>query len=807
MLQEEIARLTGKLVFQVDNRPLMAFEKRLGGVLNMLKELSTLANKKFTVKVALDSRSLRAQIDKATKTKITLSNVDISNEALHTQGKRIQDYLNRTTINLNNVKVDISKLVEQKRFVKTLLGQMTIDIPAKIGIRGLEAELRADLKGVAERNPLKIKVELNNNNLAFKLRRALIEAQRRMGEMKLRVADPQVRLKVDRQHLIDEIKAAIASHQFDIRVGARGGNGGGGGRGGSGGSGGRGLHERGLSTAMGFARGALPGLGAAFALGQMNDINQQVQAATNSLHAVSGSEQAFASNRNFLENMAKEMGLNFRDLAPQFSSIFQAAQPTIGIGGTQDMFRGIMKYGTVHGLDKESMKGSMRALSQMFGKDKIQSEEARQQFAERMPGGMRLLAQAAQNAKLTTNGTVAEFEDLMRKGKADPSKILPELAKLMEGLADANDAYTKSLETTRVAQGRMNRQFEQSVVIFSKGGFDRGMASFFNTMSDSMERAAPLTEALGGAFEILVKPVNALISLAGSLGEIWPQLSAGLGMSEKGLAATGIAAAASLTPLGRFVSVLSGLVLIVEDFVSYMKGEKSVFGDFLAKTPEAQAAVDNIANSFKGIVDILGKVMEKLTPVSDGLSTMTFSDAMTTSLKLVDGILQNILNTMKLIQALTNGDTGAADQAASGINLLGGNVENTTYNRVKRLFGLGNGDGSGTVSPEQDTGPGFFSRLGDWATAPASKRGSIWSDVINGSGMPQPQVSPASGTESPADKTPPKVDVGGININIKMDGVSDPEKFAYELKPHLDNVFKSSMRDMIGTYRANTAER
>src|SRR5437870_2208689 len=222
--------------------------------------------------------------------------------------------------------------------------------------------------------------------------------------------------------------------------------------------------------------------------------------------------------------MTHEMGLNFRDVAPQFSSIFQSAAPKIGVGATQDMFRGIMQYGTVHGLDKEAMKGSMVALSQMFGKDKIQSEEARQQFSERMPNGMAMLAEAAFKSKQIKTNSVAAFGDLMKAGKADPAKILPELGRLMKEASERNDAYKKSLDTTRVAQGRMNTAFEDSVVIFAKGGFDKGMGGFFNKMSDAMQRAKPLIEALGGAFEILIILLNAVIILIGDLGEAWPRL-------------------------------------------------------------------------------------------------------------------------------------------------------------------------------------------------------------------------------------------------------------------------------------------
>ena len=81
-ITEEIARLTGKLVFQVDNRPLMAFEKRLNSVIGQLRQLETLANKKFNIKVQLDSRTLREQLAKAASAKVTLKDVNVSQEAM-----------------------------------------------------------------------------------------------------------------------------------------------------------------------------------------------------------------------------------------------------------------------------------------------------------------------------------------------------------------------------------------------------------------------------------------------------------------------------------------------------------------------------------------------------------------------------------------------------------------------------------------------------------------------------------------------------------------------------------------------------
>ena len=656
MLQEEIARLTGTLKFNVDARPLVAFEKKLGGVMTMLRELSTLANKKFTVKVALDSKSLRTQIEKATNTKISLKNVDVSEEALRMQGKRIQDHLDKTTINLKNVKFDIGTLVEQKRFIKTMMGQMSLVVPIKLNLGGLEKRLRAAAKRASHENVIKIKVDVNASELLTKLRWALRKASRAAGKLTIRVADPQVRLKVDKQHLIEEIRAAIASHEFNIRVGARAGDLGG--RVGSRGASGHRQGERGLSAAMGFARGAIPGLGAAFAVGKMNDINQRVTAATNSLEAVSGNEADFKSNKGFLESMTKEMGLNFRDIAPQFSSIFQSAAPAIGVKGTQDMFRGIMQYGTVHGLDKEAMKGSTVALSQMFGKDKIQSEEARQQFAERMPNGMALLAQASKNAGQTKNGTVKEFGELMQSGKADPKKILPELGRLMKELSEKNDAYKKSLETTRVAQGRMNTEFESAVVIFANAGFDKGMSTFFNTTAKALERAKPLIEGLGAAFEILMTPVTAFIHLIGVLGENWQKFADKLGVSKTALTTFAAAVGIFMLPFGEIALAVGGLIVVLDDLATYVNGGDSIFGKMVEDAPGAISEVNKIKKAWEGIKEAIDSIATSLEPVKKSLNfedismNSTFVDALT----LVRQQLEYIEGAMKRIAALLRGE-------------------------------------------------------------------------------------------------------------------------------------------------------
>lgn len=641
MITEEIARLTGKLVFQVDNRPLMAFEKRLNTVISQLRTLETLANKKFNIKVQLDSRTLREQLAKTATAKVTLKDVDVSHEALAMAAKRITDKLSSTPITLNKVRVDIASLIETKKLVRTLLGQMQISIPLQFQTSAADKMLRAWKKETEAKFKLKIDADISQQKFLSNVRKSLQNAGAKIGPIK--IDTPDIKLKIDREHLKQEIRDVLAQirRETTIRVnlrddtprrerasprresnpdrGARGHTFGGG------------L----MGASMGFARGALPGLGAAFAIGAVNNINQQLVATDTALNAVSGSAEGYASNLKFLEQLTEEQGRNMRDVGPQFTSVLASAKGSIGNEGTQDLFRGLTKYGTVMGLDAEAMKGSMRAISQMFSKDKIQAEEAQGQLAERLPAAMQLLAEA-------NHTDVKGLREQMQKGALDPKKVLPEMARIMERLAEENGAYAKALQSTRVAQGRMNREFERSVKIFALGGFDKGMHDFFDTMATGMRDAEPFIKALGGAFDLLMRPINALIKIGATIGKNWEKIAAVFGLTGKQLIVVGVAAATLVSPFLMATAAVAALALVVEDLMGYAQGKDSVFGRFLEKYPEAKAAFDEFVKQAGILGTYLGQAWDYLGKVMGGLEGLSFPEMFTNTLRELATIMKAI---------------------------------------------------------------------------------------------------------------------------------------------------------------------
>lgn len=604
MSEQVVTTLVSKMKFEADNRPLLAFEKNLDRIFSKVDSLTKLAQKKIALKVGLDTKSLNAQLKVARNTKIVLTNIDVSREAVTATMAKLSQRLAGAKLEIDKVSISMKSVSEQKRLMRNLLDATQIEVPVELRLRGAEKQLIAWKKKAAEQHKLYISTDISKHKLFQNVKASLEYVSAKTKGLQI---DPMIQLKVDRVDLKREIDDVLREIEraAKIRIQLNGDLTGGAAGGGEGGVRGFGRHAvtGGVAgAAMQYGRGFIPGLSGAFAISQMNQINQEYKGAQTALEAVSG-QQDFAANDAFLKNISKEQGRNYRDLAPQFTQILAASKESIGSQGTQDMFRGIMKYGTMMNLDQEAMKGSFRAIGQMFSKDKIQAEEAQGQFAERMPAGMQLLAKAH-------GTTVAQLREDMKDGKLDPKKLIPELGKIMENLAESTGGYRKALESTRVAQGRFNATFEESVILFADSGMDKALGNFFRVGADSMDRSTNLIKALGGAFEYLMVPISAAMSLIGDFSEhVLPKIAEQFGMNEKAVIGFGAGALLALTPWGRMIELIGLAITALQDFSTYLQGGESKFGQWMESlSPEKQQTMKDFGNEVLLLAQNIGKL-------------------------------------------------------------------------------------------------------------------------------------------------------------------------------------------------------
>jgi len=680
MIQEEIARLTGTLKFNVDARPLAAFEKRLAGVTTMLQQFGVAANKKFNIKVSLDSRTLRAQLEKATNAKITFRNFAVSEEALMAASKKICDRLDKTPIRLSNIKVDVADLVGQKRFIRTLLSQMQVKIPLQIDTKVADATLRSWKKGTESKYKLKIDADISQARFIANVRRSLMAAKGKVGAMTIDLKDPKLKLAVDQQALRAQIRAAISNHEFTVRTKVVNGGGSGGGKAGAARRVAReGALGGGIAGAgMGFMRGAIPGLGAAFAFSQLNQINQQMQGQKNAMTAVMGSEEAGQEQSKWVKDLSNKIGMDYRQTAPSYNKML-ASGKTSGMSteGVQSVFQGVSEYGRVMGLDTESMKGSMKAIEQMMNKGQVMSEELKGQLSERMPGAESAMAEAAGFG--TDDKAVGKLMDAMKNGDVKSGAVLEKFAAILAARARQGGALEKAMKSTAAEQARMNNAFSDTVAVFSDAGFDKGMGKFFRAMADGMRDAEPGVKALGEAFNLLIEPINAVINVGGTLLGQLPRIAALFGMTGGQLAALGVTAGVVMMPFGGVAAAIGLIALALDDLITYSEGGDSLFGRWLSQSPEAQTAMDNMATAAKTFGDNLKAALDMAIELAGGLQGLSFPEM--------------LVNTMRELTALMETFNAAvtrfvkAGQYAQQTNSSGTTVEANARNMLATVMG------------------------------------------------------------------------------------------------------------------------
>jgi len=296
-----------------------------------------------------------------------------------------------------------------------------------------------------------------------------------------------------------------------FRGGANGGSGAGGGAphppsgAGAGGMGGM-LAGAGLMSflkpmlPMGMGIGGM--LGGGYAFRELIAAGREVMAMELKMKAVSGSSQEFARNMKFVRDMSQEMGLDLITTGNAFANIVVTAKEKMSPEAMQEMFKGFNKYYTAVHMTTDDQRLANLAIQQMFGKDKIQAQEARLQMGQRVTPFIKLLTEVA---KEQMGSKFTSFDDVMKRGLLDPSKMLPEVAKKLADIANTGGAYEEALKNSQVAQIRFNNSLKEFSVIVMKGGLDHLLAVMFSVGSEAVPIAAK-------AFKELVHVVKNLFT-------------------------------------------------------------------------------------------------------------------------------------------------------------------------------------------------------------------------------------------------------------------------------------------------------
>lgn len=363
----------------------------------------------------------------------------------------------------------------------------------------------------------------------------------------------------------------------------------------------------------------------AFAAGQaVMRTGQDFERMGVSMLAASDNAAQAGSNLKFVRKEADRLGLDLVAANRGFVQLAANINKDFGNKNLRELFTGVSELATTLQLPAEDVQGTFRAISQMFGKNKIMAEEARQQLGERLPKAMKLLAEAAHRAGETTTNQVAALEALMQRGKALPDKILPAFSKVAKEFARNNGALEKSLKTNRISLNRLNTAFKDFQNQMFKSGFGEGLTALFNNLAKSLKDLNPAAKVFGkifhGAFKVLAGAIRLVSGLVGPLfklldnlfGDKWIEwfgaagtvaasiyVVARISLAFKGMAASIGLVNSQLLLMMRRIALMIAPALVLEDLIGGAMGKEATILPALQKvhTDETGRPTASIAAS------------------------------------------------------------------------------------------------------------------------------------------------------------------------------------------------------------------
>lgn len=360
---------------------------------------------------------------------------------------------------------------------------------------------------------------------------------------------------------------------------------------------------------MGMGIGGM--LGGGYAFRELIAAGREVMAMELKMKAVSGSSQEFARNMKFVRDMSQEMGLDLVTTGNAFANIVVTAKEKMSPEAMQEMFKGFNKYYTAVHMTTDDQRLANLAIQQMFGKDKIQAQEARLQMGQRVTPFIKLLTEVA---KEQMGSKFTSFDDVMKRGLLDPSKMLPEVAKKLTEIANTGGAYEEALKNSQVAQIRFNNSLKEFSVIVMKGGLDHLLAVMFTIGSEAVPMAAKAIKGLMHSIKNVHEFVNfvftdihtwlavTLVAAVTALGFIIQDLVFGTAVSvavaqmafynlRVAIVAVGSSIAATLAPLALFVAGY----LAIADMVDLIKGENAEESWLVALVSTVDLLLSNVS--------------------------------------------------------------------------------------------------------------------------------------------------------------------------------------------------------------------
>lgn len=328
-------------------------------------------------------------------------------------------------------------------------------------------------------------------------------------------------------------------------------------------------------------------------------VGQQQQAAQAGLSAIFGTDQAI-TNMRLVQDTAQKTGQSFVELQQSYTRFATSA---VLAGAKQEevnqVFTDFSQVATVLKLSGDQVNSVFLALDQMYGKNKVQSEEIKKQLGNVLPGAVEIGARAWANYANNGIVNVGKFMDAMKKNLVDSQKFVPEFAKVYKKILAGPEGKVFDLAAQSFAAQLQRVRNEYTLIVKdifnSVDGFS---AKILQSIANSMQS---IRENLGGIAQVMTTFI-ALFSFKEAVAGILV-LTQGFKALEKTIILS------KLATLGRLV--FSPLNAILLGTVGLLTTLGETFGVFSVKYDKIKYTSDEAYTALQQAAAGTGEAAEK----------------------------------------------------------------------------------------------------------------------------------------------------------------------------------------------------
>ncbi|EIK8028132.1 tape measure protein [Escherichia coli] len=214
--------------------------------------------------------------------------------------------------------------------------------------------------------------------------------------------------------------------------------------------------------------------------------------------------------KEFTKSLAQTTGLDIAELQSQFAGFGASAKESMGIQGSEELFRNMIGYSRLMGRSEEEIKRALTALSQMAGKGQIMAEELKGQLAEAVPGMVQVFAKA-------TGRNEQELFDAMKKGALKSADTLQKVTQELNKQITAKGGWKAISESTQAQLGNLKNSWNTTLDSIFRGSenglqdFTRSLTTLLNSLGGS---GKSLGESLGGLMSDMSHGIDNLTDIS-----------------------------------------------------------------------------------------------------------------------------------------------------------------------------------------------------------------------------------------------------------------------------------------------------